>query len=224
MGPLSMALSMTPLAPVRNTAGGWGYIGGSSNPVATASDAGTDDFTSEEITGNIEAVLHISDNLKLKARYGLIKYNSRRNVFVKTINYYSAETGDLLWQTGFPNKITTSSYKGTYQTFIGTAEYEKILFDSHAIKLLLGASQEENISDDLSASRTNVVSSTTGNLNLGTENQLNGSSNSENALRFVFGRANYSYEDKYLAEVDFRYDGSSRFSGDVRWDLSLRLR
>lgn len=219
MGPLSMALSMTPLAPVRNTAGGWGYIGGSSNPVATASDAGTDDFTSEEITGNIEAVLHISDNLKLKARYGLIKYNSRRNVFVKTINYYSAETGDLLWQTGFPNKITTSSYKGTYQTFIGTAEYEKILFDSHAIKLLLGASQEENISDDLSASRTNVVSSTTGNLNLGTENQLNGSSNSENALRSVFGRANYSYEDKYLAEVDFRYDGSSRFSGDVRWDL-----
>lgn len=63
------------------------------------------------------------------------------------------------------------------------------------------------------------MSSTTGNLNLGTENQLNGSSNSENALRSVFGRANYSYEDKYLAEVDFRYDGSSRFSGDVRWDL-----
>lgn len=217
--PLAMALSMTPLAPVKNTAGGWGYIGGSSNPVAVASAAGTNDFTSEEFTGNIEAILHLSNYLKLKARYGLVKYNSRRNIFEKTINYYHAETGDLLWQNGFPNKITSSSYKGTYQTFIGTAEYDRTFLKAHSLKALIGASQEENISDDIRASRTNVVSSSTGNINLGTENQLNGGSNKENALRSIFGRLNYAYKDKYLAEVNFRYDGSSRFSSDVRWDL-----
>ena len=32
-----------------------------------------------------------------------------------------------------------------------------------------------------------------------------------------FGRANYSYLDKYLLEVNFRYDGSSRFSEENRW-------
>lgn len=217
-GPLYNALTIIPLVPVRNTDGGWGYIGGSSNPVAVANDAGTNDFASEEFTGNIEATLHLSDDFRLKARYGLVKYNSRRNVFERTINYYSPETGDLLWQTGYPNKITTSSYKGTYKTIIGTAEYEKEL-EQHAVKFLAGVSQEETINDDLNASRTNVASSLNGHINLGTENQLNSGGHAENALRSVFGRFNYGFSDKYLLELDFRYDGSSRFADDVRWDL-----
>ena len=219
MGPLYQALTIIPLVPVRNSAGGWGYIGGSSNPVAVASDAGTSDFSSEEFTGNIQAVLNVFDGFKVTARYGLVKYNSRKNVFERTINYYSPETGDLLWQTGYPNKITTSSYKGIYQTFIGTAEYEKNFSDVHHVKFLVGASQEETINDDLGASRTNLASSSTGHINLGTENQLNSGSHKENALQSVFGRANYAFKDKYLAEIDFRYDGSSRFSDSVRWEL-----
>src|SRR5690606_34342689 len=82
-----------------------------------------------------------------------------------------------------------------------------------------GASQEETINDDLGASRTNLASSSTGHINLGTENQLNSGSHKENALQSVFGRANYAFKDKYLAEIDFRYDGSSRFSDSVRWEL-----
>lgn len=35
----------------------------------------------------------------------------------------------------------------------------------------------------------------------------------------IFGRLNYTYKDKYLAEVNIRYDGTSRFSGDNRWNV-----
>jgi TonB-linked SusC/RagA family outer membrane protein len=33
-----------------------------------------------------------------------------------------------------------------------------------------------------------------------------------------FGRLNYNYEERYLAEVSLRYDGSSRFRQDKRWN------
>lgn len=218
-GPLYQALTIIPLVPVRNTEGGWGYIGGSSNPVAVATDSGTNDFSSEEFTGNIQAVINLFNGFLIRGRYGLVKYNSRRNLFQRTINYYSPDTGDLVWQTGYPNKITTSSYKGTYQTFVGTAEYDRIFADTHHLTGLLGVSQEETINDDLEASRTNLSSSSVGHINLGTENQLNDGSNAQNALQSVFGRLNYGYKDKYLAEINFRYDGSSRFAEDVRWEL-----
>lgn len=32
-----------------------------------------------------------------------------------------------------------------------------------------------------------------------------------------FGRLNYDYLEKYLLEVNLRYDGSSRFRSDSRW-------
>lgn len=217
--PLYRALTIIPLVPVKNTEGGWGYIGGSSNPVAVANDSGTNDFSSEEFSANVEAAISLFEGFTLRGTYGLVKYNSRRNVFERTINYFSPETGDLLWQTGYPNKITSSSYKGIYQTYIGTAEYEKEFNEAHSIKVLLGVSQEETVNDDLSASRTNLASSTVGHINLGTENQLNSGKNDQNALQSFFGRLNYSFKDRYLAEVNFRYDGSSRFDKDVRWNL-----
>lgn len=34
-----------------------------------------------------------------------------------------------------------------------------------------------------------------------------------------FGRVNYNYKEKYLAEINLRYDGTSRFRDDQRWKL-----
>ena len=41
----------------------------------------------------------------------------------------------------------------------------------------------------------------------------------QNANMSYFGRFNYSYKDKYLLEVNGRYDGSSKFQPENRWDL-----
>lgn len=217
--PLYQALTVRPLVPVRNTEGGWGYIGGSSNPVATATDAGTNEFVSEEFTANVDAAVNIFEGFKIRGRYGLVKYNSRRNVFDRTLNYYDADTGNLVWQINNPSQVTTSSYKGTYQTFVGTAEFDRTFAEDHGVQALLGVSQEETINDNLSASRTDVASTSVGHINLGTENQRNSGSNAQNALQSLFGRLNYAFRDKYLVEANFRYDGSSRFAKDVRWNL-----
>lgn len=38
----------------------------------------------------------------------------------------------------------------------------------------------------------------------------------------LVGRVNYDYQSKYLAEVSFRYDGSSKFAKGHRWGFSHR--
>lgn len=212
---------ISPLVPVRFTTGGWGYLGGSANPVAIATDGGTNDFSSQELTANLQATLNITSDLRLKGQYGLVKSNSLRQIFNKTINYYSPIDNSLIYMTNNPNKIDNRDYTQTYQTFIATAEYEKTFAEKHYIKALAGASSEENSNTYLLASRTNVPTQDVGSINLGTLNQLNDSNGSQNALQSLFGRLNYSFQEKYLLEGNFRYDGSSRFAPELRWNTFL---
>ncbi|MCL6103158.1 MAG: TonB-dependent receptor [Bacteroidetes bacterium] len=39
----------------------------------------------------------------------------------------------------------------------------------------------------------------------------------ERSINSLFGRAGYTYKDKYYGEFSFRYDGSSKFAKDYRW-------
>lgn len=41
-------------------------------------------------------------------------------------------------------------------------------------------------------------------------------------IQSVFGRAQYNYAERYLAEVTMRYDGSSRFPSDSVMHFSLQ--
>ncbi len=217
-GPLYSAHQISPLVPVRFTNGSWGYHGGSQNPIAVTTDGGTNTFTSQEITANLQATLNITKDFRLRGQYGLVKYNSLRDIFSKTINYYSPVDNSLIYQTNNPNKIDNRDYTGLFQTIIGMAEYEKTFNKAHYFKGMVAASSEENLSRNFSATRTNLPTQEVGGINLGTLNQLNGSDAAQNALQSIFGRLNYAYSDKYLLEGNFRYDGSTRFAGPVRWN------
>ncbi|AHM59812.1 TonB-dependent receptor plug [Flammeovirgaceae bacterium 311] len=218
-GVIYSAHSILPLVPVRFTTGDWGYLGGQRNPVAIATDGGTNDFASQEVTGNFSATLDLFKGFKLRGQYGIVRSNSKRSIFSRTVNYYSPEDGALIYRNNYPNKIDVRDYTSIYQAFIGTAEYNRNFNDTHELTLLLGASQEETIGDSFTATRTNLASQSVGHINLGTEDQLNSGSADQNALRSLFGRVNYAFRNKYLAEANFRYDGSTRFAKDVRWDL-----
>lgn len=49
------------------------------------------------------------------------------------------------------------------------------------------------------------------------EDILSGANNDEDAYQSIFTRVNYGFMDKYLLEVNWRFDGSSRFSKGHRW-------
>ena len=218
-GPIYAAHQILPLVPVRFTTGGWGYIGGQRNPIAVTTDGGTNTFGSQEFTGNLNATIKIANGLSLRGQYGLIQSNSSRIIFSKTINYYSPEDGSLIYQTNPVNKIDVRDYISRYQTFIGVLQYDRSFNEIHNVNAILGASQEQTVGSSFLATRTNLASQDVPSLNIGTENQLNGGGAAHNALQSLFGRVNYSFRSRYLSEVNFRYDGSSRFAPNVRWNL-----
>jgi TonB-linked SusC/RagA family outer membrane protein len=87
-------------------------------------------------------------------------------------------------------------------------------FGDHRFNSFVAVEQSDYYNEGINASRSALVSSQIDQLfaftNDATRN-TNGSSADQNARRNFFGRVNYSYKEKYLAEFVFRRDGSFNF-------------
>ncbi len=216
-GPMYWAMQITPLVPVRFTTGNWATNNDMPNPVGVATDGGLNDFKSQEFSGNITAALEIIDGLTVKGQYGLVRSNSRRDILRRTVTYLNPNDNSVMFQTNAPNFASATDYTGDYQTFIATGEYKKTLAEKHELSGLLGYSLEKTVGTQFEASRQDIPIDLPA-LNLGLSNTQNDASGNMNALMSLFGRANYAYNNRYLAEVNFRRDGSSRFAPEVRWN------
>lgn len=93
--------------------------------------------------------------------------------------------------------------------------------DRHNFKILAGTQAEYNKSQRLVGNRnTPFPSNALHELNAGPSgSQIATGTSSEWALRSYYGRLNYDYDEKYLLEVNARYDASSRFPPNNRWGL-----
>ncbi len=100
--------------------------------------------------------------------------------------------------------------------------YNFNLNDNHDFRLMMGQEMKSSESRSKSYTTRYFPESTTAekafdNLSLGEAYQNSSSSGAPTRILSFFGRANYSYKDKYLATVTLRTDGSSKFAPDNRW-------
>lgn len=100
----------------------------------------------------------------------------------------------------------------------GMINYDKKIGD-HTINLLGGVQREKVNADGFSAFRRYFISSDLDQLIAGgqAEQAINNTNLFNRARLSYYGRANYNYKEKYLAEFLFRYDGSYIFPGDRRF-------
>jgi TonB-linked SusC/RagA family outer membrane protein len=93
--------------------------------------------------------------------------------------------------------------------------------DQHDFNVLLGTSNQKDISESLYSSSKNFSTDEFLYYNLAAGSISNGysSSKTQSTLTDYFGRANYSYKDKLLATFTMRYDGSSKFGPKNRYGL-----
>lgn len=90
-------------------------------------------------------------------------------------------------------------------------------FSKHATTAVLGYNQERYRSEGFNVSRGDVISSSFPTVQLATGILNGGEQIRAYALRGIFGRLNYIYDNKYIVEFNGRYDGSSRFPEDKRF-------
>lgn len=217
-GAIYTSLTMSPLNPVRFTNGTWAYGGGSSNPVAMSTDGGYNNLVSKEFTSNLSARIHILKNLDVASQYGLRSTNQRRSTFTRTIQYFDPVTDAVIYTTGSPNSLRDIATTITFQTFSTQADY-KVNFNEHHFKLLAGYQQETNRFDAFSAASQGFVDDNVPVQNLGTANFTTSGDAYQYATQGVFSRLNYDFSEKYLLEMNLRYDGSSRYAKGHRWGL-----
>ncbi|MGK9121056.1 SusC/RagA family TonB-linked outer membrane protein [Olivibacter jilunii] len=118
-----------------------------------------------------------------------------------------------------PNNLTVNSGDNSLLTLQSLLQFNRT-FGKHAVNALAGYSEEKFRSDWTTAFRDDFPSNLLHELNAGSSaNMQSSGSAAEWALRSFFGRVNYILADRYLFEVNARYDGTSRFPSEGRWGL-----
>lgn len=91
-------------------------------------------------------------------------------------------------------------------------------FGKHAINGMLGQEMSESKWEHLMGTTTGFLSNTTPDLSAGDATKFGGSGYAGASSIFsFFGRAFYSFDDRYLLTATLRRDGSSKFAKDNRW-------
>jgi hypothetical protein len=97
-------------------------------------------------------------------------------------------------------------------------EYENTFNDTHYLKVLIGYNYEQSTWQRIRVQRNGLIfeDATDINLALGQSMTTEGGWDRWNILG-GFGRINYSFKDRYLVEINGRYDGSSKFPSTQRY-------
>lgn len=119
------------------------------------------------------------------------------------------------------------SFRENYFNSNVYTEYSKNLDSGHNFKGMAGFQTELNKRRDFSAYRQGIIVSDLTSLDVTSGTDPDGnmvppevSGLYENwATTGYFGRLNYNYKETYLLEVNIRYDGTSRFRADKRWNM-----
>lgn len=206
---IQLATILQPIIPLRKLDGTFGGpIGGGfsdrNNPVHI-SEINKDDRNHEFQTfGNIFAELEPIDNLVLRTSFGL-EYSEMFNTNIERA-FSSPLPGRLV------NSLSVFQQHNVNWTWSNTARYG-LTFNKSRMTLLAGMEAIRNKTATLGGTRLGFASEDVNYyvLNAGSGNVTNLGSLTGNQLLSYFGNASYAYDDKYLASVTVRYDGSSKF-------------
>ena len=110
-------------------------------------------------------------------------------------------------------RSTTNDYYSVLDLF---ATFDKT-FDKHSITAVLGYNQEYNRWNWFKAEREGLISSMLPTIGLTSGDHFVSEQYADWAIRGLFLRANYTFDNRYIFEFNGRYDGTSRFPKDKRF-------
>lgn len=195
-----------------NEDGTYGRVPGGrgDNPLANLLER-KNQLTNDKFNGTAFVEIRPIKDLTAKATAGVeILHNF-------TGTYLPAST---TYQGSIENGVaTTKDYSATRQVFEGIVNYMHTFNGQHDLNAMVGYSYEKFSGEYRKTEAKGFSTDIFGWDNLGAAAKKTGmtSNKTENILVSFFGRANYTFRDKYLATVTVRRDGSSRFGANQHW-------
>lgn len=131
---------------------------------------------------------------------------------------YSVTPGVIAYVGTSYNDITVSRDQTNYLATNIYAEYENNFGRDHYFKALAGYNYEQSVYNGYKTTRNGLIYSGATDLNLALGQSISTGGGYEKwAILGGFYRLNYTFKDRYLLEVNGRYDGSSKFPSDQRY-------
>ena len=188
------------------------------SPASIAEYGGDNTLQVSSINISETAKARITDWLDFNANVGYSTSTAFRNTVKNSVEYYNY-TGTTAVLTNPTVAQSSMSQTGSRTDFYSVSAYlnaHNTFGAAHHANVTLGGQYEFKEYNYFGVKATEIqdgleVINGTGEITLVTPDKY------QYAMASLFGRANYDYAERYLLEVNARYDGSSKFLAENRW-------
>ncbi|QIU92732.1 SusC/RagA family TonB-linked outer membrane protein [Bacteroides faecium] len=219
-----------PLMPVKHPDGNWAGQGNYTNFAAVLDEMGSRKTTKNDFWNTLALKLTPLKGMTINMDYTFNYYAEHNKNHIKSFNEYGVDGNFLqVFQYSKPNGVYEGQNNDTYNAFNFFGDYERT-FGKHYFKVMAGYNQETKHTRSFYAQREKLISNDLPSMGSATGEKYVGNSDDSWATRSGFFRVNYTYADRYLLELNGRYDLSSKFpkndravfnpSFSVGWKLS----
>lgn len=223
---------LNPLMPVKHPDGHFAGQGSYTNPAAVLSQGGRSIYKQNDLWMSGAVRITPIKGLVINADYTWNFYGKNTSEHVQNYYDYTAVPGtENYYPWTNPSSVTLSSTNDYYNALNAFAEYSFSLGENtHNFKVLAGYNQEKKQKKYFYSGRKNLIDNSNPSPNLAYGDMALNGSETQWSVNGFFARVNYDYKNRYLIELNGRYDGSSRFpkgdryaffpSASVAWRLS----
>jgi TonB-linked SusC/RagA family outer membrane protein len=188
-----------------------------SNPLANLKE-GSRDYVRTRLLTNVFADLKLPLNITYRVNLAANTYDYVQHVFRPYLTNTNPKT--LASVTVNATAMGFRRYeKEINLTGFHTLDWTAQFAEKHTVSALLGNSVETFSWEYFTAQKEGAMDNLLTDMDVFLTNPQVAGNSTQSALLSYFGRLNYNFDDKYLVEANFRYDGSSRFGRDHRWGL-----
>ena len=208
--------SMIPVHDIMGNYGGtWAgpELGNRWNPVALLENTRNNRANTWSTIGNLYAEVDFLKHFTVRTSFG----GTIENIYNQS--FFPNQYQEKEQHAGLNRLEENSAYNSNY-IWTNTLTYDNT-FGEHTLKVLGGSEYIRNYGRAVGGSASGLFSADPNYLilNNGTSNVTNFSSAYVNTLYSLFGRADYSYGNKYLVSATVRRDGSSRFGSTKKFGV-----
>ena len=211
-----------PTVPSRYSFGEFGLFDGTTlaqikNPIKLLNEQ-KNNTNNYRLDGKVFAQLKFLKDFNFTTSLGYVYSSTLNYTFSPSVFSYRPD-GSLLAAAPSVSSSGNSSSAFTRYLVENILRYEKTFNKKHEIKVLVGQTAQHDETKAFNASIRNLPSNEIVVLGASAELPSNGGSASALSLQSFLGRINYTFNEKYLLELNARMDGSSRLPATQQYPI-----
>ena len=178
------------------------------NPIAEALNI-HNSIERNRVFGNIFLELDLLETISFRTELGGDIGNNLADQFQPTFSYGALERGS--------NQVNLRRENSDYWILKNLLTYNNRFNDAHDLTVLLGQEIQESSWKGITAQDGDFVGNEFPVLGTGNAQDITSQYIGSSALESYFGRAIYSFDNRYNVTASFRADGSSKFAEGNKW-------